>query len=231
MSDNKLIIAIDGHSSCGKSTFAKAIAGKTGYLYIDSGAMYRAVALACMEANILRDGELDESKLPRLVETITVSFGAGPGSVTGDTHLNGTNVEERIRSIDVASNVSVVSASALVREKMVAMQRELGKNGGIVMDGRDIGTVVFPNADIKIFLTADAGIRAKRRYMELLGKEQKVSLEEIRKNILMRDRLDENRKESPLRKAPDAVVLDNSHMTPEQQMTWFTELFSEMNLF
>ena len=224
MTKKKLIIAIDGHSSCGKSTFAKSIASSLGYTWIDSGAMYRAVTLDCMRKGVLNDGTLDDKKLNLLLDSIEISFRGKPGSASADTFLNGVNVEEEIRSIEVASNVSIVSSSAPVREKMVALQREMGSNKGIVMDGRDIGTVVFPDADIKIFLTADANIRAQRRYMELAGKGSQVSLEEIRDNIIERDRLDETRSESPLRKAPDAVVLDNSHMTPEEQMEWFSGL-------
>ncbi len=230
MTDKKLIIAIDGHSSCGKSTFAKAIAARMNYIYIDSGAMYRAVTLACMEQGIVRNGAVDEKLLPHVIETADINFRKKEGSAQTDTFLNGINVEERIRSIDVASNVSLVSKSTRVREKMVALQRRMGRNRGIVMDGRDIGTVVFPGADIKIFMTAEAGIRAQRRYRELADKNLKVSLEEIRNNIIARDKMDETRMESPLLKAPDAFVLDNSYMTPEQQMKWFDDLLSEMNL-
>ncbi|MFO7924497.1 MAG: (d)CMP kinase [Bacteroidales bacterium] len=223
----KLIIAIDGHSSCGKSTFAKAIATRMNYLYLDSGAMYRAVTLACMEEGVVREGRLEEKALPRLLEKTEISFRRKEGSADTETFLNGVNVEEKIRSIEVASNVSLVSKSAEVRKKMVSLQREMGKSKGIVMDGRDIGTVVFPGADIKIFLTAGIDIRAERRYKELVSKGQKVRLEEIRHNIAERDRIDENRDESPLKKAPDAIVLDNSYMTPGEQMIWFENLLAE----
>jgi CMP/dCMP kinase len=223
----KLIIAIDGHSSCGKSTFAKAIATRMNYIYLDSGAMYRAVTLACMEEGVVREGRLDEKALKRLLEKTQISFRRKAGSADSETFLNGVNVEEKIRSIGVASNVSLVSKSAEVRKKMVSLQREMGKNKGIVMDGRDIGTVVFPGADIKIFLTAGINIRAERRYKELASKGQKVRLEEIRHNIAERDRIDENRDESPLKKAPDAIVLDNSYMTPGEQMIWFENLLAE----
>ena len=231
MTDKKLIIAIDGHSSCGKSTFAKAIAAKMNYLYIDSGAMYRAATLACMDHGILEDGTLDEMALTQLLDKTAISFREKKDIPTEtETFLNGINVEERIRKIDVASNVSLVSKSPGVRKKMVAMQRKMGRDKGIVMDGRDIGTVVFPDADIKIFMTAEAGIRARRRYKELAEKGHEVSLEEIRNNIIARDRMDESRLQSPLIKAPDAFVLDNSYMTPDQQMTWFNDLLSEMDI-
>jgi len=230
MPDKKLIIAIDGHSSCGKSTFARAIAARMDYTYIDSGAMYRAVTLAFMERGVIHQGKPDQEALAQLLETIEISFRGKPGSGAAGTFLNGVSVEERIRSIDVASNVSEVSKSALVREKLVAMQRDMGRGRGVVMEGRDIGTVVFPDADIKIFLTAQAGIRAERRYRELVEKGHKVSLEEIRNNIISRDRLDETRQESPLRKAPDAIVLDNSYMTPGGQMVWFENLLKRLKI-
>lgn len=230
MTGKKLVIAIDGHSSCGKSTFAKAIADRMKYTYIDSGAMYRAVTLACMEKGLIHDGKIDDKELQKLLESMIISFRRNERHQAADIFINGINVESRIRNIDVASNVSVVSKSSLVREKMVTMQREMGHEKGIVMDGRDIGTVVFPDADIKIFLTAHADIRAERRYLELVDKGEKVSLEEIRKNITERDRLDETRKESPLRKADDAILLDNSHMTPGGQMVWFEELLKKKKI-
>ncbi len=230
MTAKKLVIAIDGHSSCGKSTFAKAIAARMEYTYIDSGAMYRAVTLACMDRRLIRDGKIDDKELRKLLDNIIISFRGKEGQQAAETFINGVNVEGRIRNIDVASNVSVVSKSPLVREQMVAMQRAMGREKGIVMDGRDIGTVVFPDADIKIFLTAGADIRAERRYLELVEKGQKVSLEEIRKNIIDRDRLDETRKESPLKKADDAILLDNSHMTPAGQMIWFEELLKKKKI-
>ncbi len=229
MNEEKLVIAVDGHSSCGKSTFAKAIAERMGYLYIDSGAMYRAVTLAFMEKGMLAGTGPDQESVDRLLGKINISFRPSEDGGRSDTYLNGINVEKKIRGMEVASNVSLVSKSAAVRRKMVALQREMGRDRGIVMDGRDIGTVVFPGADIKIFLTASAGVRAQRRYRELTGKGEDVSLENIRENILQRDLTDENRKESPLRKAPDAVVLDNSYMTPAQQMDWFEALLKELD--
>lgn len=230
MPEQKLIIALDGYSSCGKSTFAKAIATKMNFAYIDSGAMYRAVTLACMERGMLNGDEVDEAALGSLLNEIDISFCKKSGSAETVTCLNGINVEEKIRAINVASNVSLVSKSKEVREKLVAMQREMGKDKGIVMDGRDIGTVVFPDADIKIFMTAGADIRAERRYKELVDKGQKVNFEEIRDNILARDRLDETREVSPLKKAPDAIVLDNSFMTPGEQLIWFDNVLRDMKI-
>jgi CMP/dCMP kinase len=224
MKAKKLIIAIDGHSSCGKSTFAKAIAKKMDFLYIDSGAMYRAVTLACIDSGIISAGKVDTSRLIGLLKKISISF--RQDGTRAHTILNGVDVEERIRTIEVASSVSEISKYREVREKLVEMQRELGKDKSIVMDGRDIGTVVFPDADIKIFMTAKPEIRAERRYKELLEKGHVVSLDEVLRNIVDRDRQDENRQESPLIKAPDAVVLDNSYMTPAGQMKWFKNLLS-----
>ncbi len=230
MPEKKLIIAIDGHSSCGKSTFAKAIASKMKYIYIDSGAMYRAVTLFALERGLLQGGETDEKELIHILKDIEINFHKTTGAVEADTFLNGVNVEDKIRSINVASSVSLVSRSKKVREKMVALQREMGRDKGIVMDGRDIGTVVFPDADIKIFMTAEADIRAERRYKELVGKGQRVSLEEILANIVSRDNLDESREVSPLKKAPDAILLDNSFMTPSEQMIWFMNLLKELKI-
>lgn len=225
----KIIVAIDGYSSCGKSTFARAIADRMNYTWIDSGAMYRAVTLACIEKGLLFEGTLDESRLAKELETIDIIFEKQSDGTT-HTLLNGVNVEERIRSAEVASQVSIVSKSHQVRNKLVSLQREMVKDGSIVMEGRDIGTVVFPHADIKIFMTADPEIRAKRRYRELKDKGVKVNYEEVRRNIIERDRLDETRKESPLTQAPDSVVLDNSFMTPQQQMAWFRDLLSKSGI-
>jgi CMP/dCMP kinase len=224
MESQKIVIAIDGHSSCGKSTFARAIAARMDFLYIDSGAMYRAVTLSCMEHGMIKDGFLDTDRLNNLLDDIRISFRQKEGSPETETYLNGQNVEDRIRSIEVASNVSLVSSSRKVRERLVALQREMGQNKNIVMDGRDIGTVVFPDAEIKIFMTAKPAIRAERRYKELRAKGMDVSYEEIKENLIARDQTDENRLESPLSKARDAVVLDNSSMTPDDQMIWFNEL-------
>lgn len=230
MESNNIVIAIDGHSSCGKSTFARAIAARMNFLYIDSGAMYRAVTLACMERGMIHGGSIDKERLHNLLDDIRISFRKKADSSESETYLNGQNVENRIRSIEVATNVSLVSSSREVREKMVALQREMGKSRNIVMDGRDIGTVVFPDAELKIFMTARADIRAERRYKELTAKGMNVNFEDIKENIINRDKTDESRKESPLSKAHDAVILDNSHMTPEDQMIWFNELINSFTI-
>lgn len=228
MESNNIVIAIDGHSSCGKSTFARAIAARMNFLYIDSGAMYRAVTLACIERGMIQGDIVDKERLHNLLDDIRISFPKKEDSSESETYLNGQNVENRIRSIEVAANVSLVSSSREVREKMVALQREMGKNRNIVMDGRDIGTVVFPDAELKIFMTARADIRAERRYKELTAKGMNVNFEDIKENIINRDKTDESRKESPLSKAHDAVILDNSNMTPEDQMIWFNELINRI---
>lgn len=224
-SHSSYIIAVDGYSSCGKSTFARLIARELGYVYIDSGAMYRAVALFCLENNILADGNPVIEKLRESLGNITISFLLNKRTGMQETWLNGRNVEEAIRGIEVSAVVSKISQIREVRGKMVRLQRKIGKKGGVVMDGRDIGTVVFPEAQLKIFMTADADVRARRRYKELLEKGMDVKLDEIADNIRMRDHEDENRKVSPLRKADDAIVLDNSNMTIKEQMEWFKILW------
>lgn len=225
----RLVIAIDGLSSCGKSTFAKAIAQKLGYLYIDSGAMYRAVTYFCLKNKIITNGGLEKEKLLLLLPEIKIQFIFNPHNKKYETWLNGENIEEMIRGIEVSEHVSAISQIKEVRQKLVSLQQEMGKHGGIVMDGRDIGTVVFPKADIKLFMTATTEVRAKRRYDELIEKNALVSYEEIKANIEKRDFIDQNREESPLRKAVDAVLLDNSDMTPEQQMEWFLNLIYRKN--
>jgi cytidylate kinase len=219
-----MTIAIDGYSSSGKSTFAKAIAKRLNYVYIDSGAMYRALTLLCIRKNIIDNAKIDEEKLDLVLKNIKIKFIYNNRQNRYETHMNRENVEDEIRSINVSEHVSFISKIKRAREKMVEIQRKLGQTGNIVMDGRDIGTVVFPEADIKIFLTADVDIRAKRRYKELLEKGLKVNFEEIKKNIVERDFIDETREESPLRKADDAIVLDNSNMTPDEQLEWFMKL-------
>ncbi len=218
----KLVIAVDGFSSCGKSTFAKAIAKKLQYIYIDSGAMYRAATLFCLNNNLIQGEELQKEKLVAVLPEIKISFNRVNG--VNETWLNGENVENEIRGIRVSNHVSAVSQVKEVRQKLVALQQEMGKAGGIVMDGRDIGTAVFPDADIKLFMTASPEVRAQRRYLELKEKGTEVPFDEIKANIEKRDHLDQTREESPLRKADDAVLLDNSNMTPEEQMAWFTNL-------
>ena len=218
--NQKIIIAIDGHSSCGKSTVAKEIARKLNYIFIDTGAMYRAVTLYCLRNNIIDNGLVNTSKLKENLGHIKVYFSYNPLTAHNDIWLNDENVEEEIRLLAVSQNVSPVAAVADVRHLLVALQQEMGKSKGIVMDGRDIGTVVFPDAELKIFMTAQSEVRAKRRFDELRAKGEQVSYEEIRANIIERDRYDENRKESPLRKADDAIVLENSYMTREEQLNW-----------
>ena len=222
MSDNtnKIIIAIDGHSSCGKSTVAKEIARKLNYIFIDTGAMYRAVTLYCLRHNLINNGIVNIPELRANLDKIKVSFRYNADTQHNDIWLNGENVEQEIRLLTVSQNVSPVAAVAEVRRLLVALQQEMGKSKGIVMDGRDIGTVVFPKAELKIFMTAQPDVRAKRRFDELTAKGEKVSYEEIKANIIERDRYDETREESPLRKADDAIVLDNSHMTREEQFEW-----------
>lgn len=215
----KIIIAVDGYSSGGKSTFAKAVAAKLGYIFIDTGAMYRAVTLYAMRNGIVDDPAALVAALPE----VHIDFRFNPQTGRSDVYLNGENVEAEIRRIDVSSRVSAVSSIPQVRAKLVAMQQEMGRAKGIVMDGRDIGTVVFPEAELKIFMTADPHVRAERRYKELIAKGEQVSLAEIEENIRERDRQDETREVSPLRRAEDAVLLDNSYMTVEQQMEWIGE--------
>jgi len=222
MSDNnkKIIIAIDGHSSCGKSTVAKDIARKLNYIFIDTGAMYRAVTLYCLRHKLINNGIVNIPDLKANLDKIKVSFRYNETTSHNDIWLNGENVEQEIRLLTVSHNVSPVAAVAEVRHLLVALQQEMGKSKGIVMDGRDIGTVVFPEAELKIFMTAQPDVRAQRRYDELTAKGEKVSYEEIKANIIERDRYDETREESPLRKADDAIVLDNSFMTREEQLAW-----------
>ncbi len=217
---NKIIIAIDGHSSCGKSTVAKDLARKLNYIFIDSGAMYRAVTLFCLRHKLIENGKVNINKLVASLDKIKVSFRFNPETQHNDIWLNGENVENEIRLLTVSQYVSPVAAIAEVRHLLVALQQEMGKSKGIVMDGRDIGTVVFPEAELKIFMTAQPDVRARRRYDELTAKGESVSYEEIKANIIERDRYDETREESPLRKADDAVILDNSFMTREEQLSW-----------
>jgi cytidylate kinase len=220
MTNHKIVVAIDGHSSCGKSTIAKAVAAKFGYIFIDSGAMYRAVTLYALRHNLVTDGEVKREELISALPQIKIEFRYNPANQKSDTYLNGENVEEEIRQLPVSQNVSPVATIAEVREAMVRFQREMGKNKGIVMDGRDIGTVVFPDAELKLFVTATAEIRARRRFDELIAKGDAVSYNEILQNVQERDHIDSTREASPLRKADDALVLDNSNMTEEEQLEW-----------
>lgn len=225
MSDQKaLTIAIDGYASTGKSSFAKNIARAMQYKYIDSGAMYRAVTFFFLEKNLLSKKKMDAEKLISWLDEINIIIDFDPQTMRTITYLNGRKVEKEIRSGEVSEHVSNVSKIRQVREKMVRLQQETGKDGAVVMDGRDIGTVVFPEAALKIFMTADLHVRAERRYRELKEKGIEMSFDAVKNNIQERDRIDETRDVSPLKKAPDAVVLDNTRMTPEEQMQWVLQI-------
>jgi cytidylate kinase len=219
-----IIIAIDGYSSCGKSTVAREVARQLGYTYIDSGAMYRAVTLYCLRNNLAPDGKVDEEELRRHIDKIHIRFIFNEKLQKDETFLNGENIEDEIRRPEVADLVSPVSVIGFVREALVRLQRDMGRYKGIVMDGRDIGTVVFPDAELKIFMTATPEIRAKRRYDELMAKGVEVNLEDIVRNIRDRDRIDSTREISPLRQAKDTIVLDNSNMTREEQLAFVLKL-------
>lgn len=223
----KITIAIDGYSSCGKSTMAKDLAREIGYIYIDSGAMYRAVTLYCLENNIFTEEGIDVERLKKDMSSIRINFILNPETQRPMTCLNGVIVEDRIRSMEVSTRVSPIAALGFVREALVKQQQEMGKAKGIVMDGRDIGTVVFPNAELKIFVTASAEIRAQRRYDELKAKGQEASFEEILANVKERDHIDMNREVSPLRQAEDAILLDNSYLTIDEQKQWLQEQFQK----
>ena len=212
---------MDGHSSCGKSTMAKTLAKKIGYTYIDTGAMYRAVTLYAMRRGFIGKDGIDEESLRKELPQIKISFGHENGMQY--TMLNGENVEREIRGMEVSGNVSPISAIGFVREAMVALQREMGKQGAVIMDGRDIGTTVFPNAELKIFVTASDEIRARRRFDELSMKGENPVYEEVLKNVRERDYIDSHRAVSPLRKADDAIVLDNSNLTFQEQDEWLME--------
>jgi cytidylate kinase len=222
--DKRLIIAIDGYSSCGKSTFAKAIAEEMKYIYIDSGAMYRAVTLFCLKTGLISKTWIDINGIISNLKNIDVDFIYNNDTGEYETHLNSENVEKEIRGIEVSAFASRISQIQEVRSRLIEIQRYIGTSKGIVMDGRDIGTVVFPDADIKIFMTASVDIRAKRRFDELHAKGEEVDFEEVKRNIIARDIADENRDISPLRRADDAIILDNSRMTVAQQMTWVREI-------
>ena len=223
----KITIAIDGYSSCGKSTMAKDLAREVGYIYIDSGAMYRAVTLYCLQNGLFTEAGIDAAGLEAAMPQIRISFQLNPETQRPMTFLNGKNVEDLIRTMEVSNHVSPVAALPFVREAMVKLQQDMGKEKGIVMDGRDIGTAVFPDAELKIFVTASAEIRAQRRYDELKAKGQEASFEEILTNVKERDHIDQNRAVSPLRQAEDALLLDNSHLTIEEQKQWLAERFKE----
>lgn len=226
----KITIAIDGFSACGKSTMAKALAQKINYIYVDSGAMYRAITLYSLKNGLIdENNKLDVAKLQADIDNIKVTFRLDEKTKLPITYLNGENVEADIRSMEVSGKVSAISSLGFVRRAMVAQQQELGQAKGIVMDGRDIGTVVFPNAELKIFVTAKPEVRAQRRLDELRSKcDMKTSFEEVLTNLYERDNADQTRADSPLKKADDALVLDNSDMTRDQQMQWILERFEEV---
>ena len=223
---HKIIVAIDGFSSCGKSTMAKELAREVGYIYVDSGAMYRAVSLFCIQSGLMTDSEINAVELEKKIESIHIEFKVNAGGAS-ETYLNGQNVETEIRSLEVANGASRVSTFGFVRRELVRQQQLMGDKKGIVMDGRDIGTVVFPAAELKIFVTATPEIRAQRRLDEMAAKGEKANFEEVLTNVKERDDRDQNRVESPLRKADDAVVIDNSHLTREAQSILLRTLFLE----
>lgn len=229
MGNKGFIVAIDGYSSCGKSTLAKAIAEKLGFKYIDSGAMYRAVAYFALKNNYIdSDDKVDIEKLLESLNKINIDFFYDIKTKRSITLLNGEDIENYIRNEKIAKLASELSKVKEVREKMVELQRKIAKNNNVVMDGRDIGTVVFPKADLKIFMTADLDVRANRRYLELREKGINVSLEEVKEMMVKRDKEDETRDISPLIKASDAIILDNTHMSPEEQLKWFISKYEEL---
>lgn len=224
----RITIAIDGYSSCGKSTMAKSLARKIGYIYVDTGAMYRSVTLYAIRNNLfLQDGSVDSSTLQTRMDEIDISFRLNKDTQTPDTYLNRECVEKEIRTLEVSQRVSIIAALPFVRTALVKLQQQMGKEKGIVMDGRDIGTVVFPDAELKVFVTASADVRARRRYDELKEKGMEADYEDILKNVNERDYIDSHRAVSPLRKADDAIELDNSHMTIAQQEEWLMERYKE----
>jgi cytidylate kinase len=223
----KITIAIDGYSSCGKSTMAKDLAKMVKYNYIDSGAMYRAVTFYCLQNNLFNGDSPNEKALKQKLNQIKIEFRYNTKTGKSDTYLNSENVEREIRSMEVADKVSPVATIGFVREFLVKKQQELGKNKGIVMDGRDIGTVVFPNAELKIFVTARPEVRAQRRLIELTDKEENISFEEVLHNLAKRDLIDSTRKDSPLYKADDAILIDNSDLTIEEQNALMFSLYNE----
>jgi cytidylate kinase len=225
----KIIVAIDGFSSCGKSTMAKELALETGYIYVDTGAMYRAVSLFCIQNGWMSDAGINAVELEKHLPSVRIEFKTNPAG-TSETYLNGKNVEKEIRTLEVANGASKVSTLGFVRRELVHQQQQMGKQKGIVMDGRDIGTVVFPDAELKIYLTASSEVRARRRYDEMIVKGENTSYEEVLANVKERDDRDLNRDESPLRQAEDAVVIDNSFLTREKQREMLRTLFEERTL-
>lgn len=228
MSDKKIIIAIDGYSSSGKSTMARRLAAEIGYRYIDSGAMYRAVTLYALDNGIIgADGKIDLEALRAALPSILIDFCPMPGG-TQHTLLNGRDVETEIRQLRISDNVSPIAAVKEVRAALTDMQRALGRDKAIVMDGRDIGTTVFPDAELKIFVNASAEMRARRRFLEMSEKGEPVNYEEVLANVVRRDHIDETREESPLRRAEDAIDLDNSNMTIDEQNSWLEDQYKRV---
>lgn len=224
----KIIVAIDGHSSCGKSTMAKDLAREVGYIYVDTGAMYRTVTLYALRHGMFQsDGTVNEEALREAMPTVQVSFVLDPATQLPHACLNGEDVENDIRGMEVSSHVSPIAALPFVREAMTRQQQLMGQAKGIVMDGRDIGTVVFPQAELKVFVTASAEVRAQRRYDELTAKGKTVNYEEILQNVTERDYIDSHRSVAPLRQATDALLLDNSHLTIAEQKAWLRQRFDE----
>lgn len=217
MTKRKINIAIDGHSSAGKSTMAKALAKELNFVYVDTGAMYRAAALFCIKERLVESNEIDSKKIDQAVDRMYIGFKYNPKTEQPEVHLGGVNVEQEIRSMDVAKKVSLVAAIPRIRHKLVELQQRIAENGGVIMDGRDIGTVVMPKAELKFFITADAKVRAERRVAQLRATNPDVQFDDVLNNLVERDRIDSSRAVSPLRQADDAVVLDNSQLTPEEQ--------------
>lgn len=230
MTNNKITIAIDGFSSSGKSTMAKVLAKSIGYAYIDSGAMYRAVTLYCIDNGIIADDNtVNTDELQKRIDDIKISFGVNATTGATETYLNGKNVEHEIRDMRVSSRVSTIAAIPFVRHALVALQQAMGKNKGIVMDGRDIGTTVFPDAEMKVYVDASAETRAQRRFDELRSKgDTTTTYEQVLENVKHRDLIDTTRAESPLRRAHDAIVLDNSHMSRDEQNQWLLNLYNKI---
>lgn len=224
----KIIIAVDGYSSCGKSTMAKQLAKEIGYIYVDSGAMYRAVTLLALRSNLFStDGKIQEKQLKALLPKMQISFKYNAETGMPNTYLNNENVEKEIRTMEISSHVSPIAVLPEVRAALVAQQQQMGKEKGIIMDGRDIGTTVFPNAEMKVFVTASPEIRAQRRFDEMKANGQNASFDDVLKNVENRDYIDSHREISPLRQASDAVVLDNSHLTREEQLKWLLNLYHQ----
>lgn len=226
----RITIAIDGYSSCGKSTLAKALAARLGYSYVDSGAMYRCVTLYALQHGIIKDGAFNPEEVVKSLDNIVLSFQFNAHAATSETFMNGINVEKEIRQMDVSGYVSPISKIHDVRVKMVALQRQMGRTKGVVMDGRDIGTNVFPDAELKIFMTADPDVRTQRRLDELKAKGMNISRDDVRRNLMERDHEDTHRKENPLIQAPDAVVLDNSELSREEQLEFVLKLVQDLHL-